>query len=56
MRVVRKCRIGAPFLFSEQFLYDLNHILNNSIKDVPDFIRIFPSGIKNSHEKCYARV
>ena len=31
---------GVPLLLQQQFLDDLNHMLNTSIKDAPNFIRI----------------
>ena len=35
----------------QQFLNDLNHMLNTSIKDAPNFIRTPISGIKTSYLK-----
>ena len=42
---------GVPRLLPQQLLKDLNHMLNTSIKDTPDFIRILISSIKKSYLK-----
>ena len=42
---------GAPRLFSEQILKDLNHMLNTSIEDAPTFIRILISSMAKSYLK-----
>ena len=38
---------GASLLLPQQFLNELNHMLNASIKDAPNFIRISISSMKN---------
>ena len=40
--------IGVPLLLPYQFLNYLNHMLNTSIKDGPNFARISISGMKKS--------
>ena len=42
---------GVPRLLPQQFLKDLNHMLNTSIKDTPNFIRISISSMKKSYLK-----
>ena len=42
---------GAPHFLPQQFLKDLNHMLNTSIKDAPDIIRISISSMKKSSLK-----
>ena len=42
---------GVPRLLPQKFLKDLNHMLNISIKDAPNFIRISISNMKKSHLK-----
>ena len=42
---------GATLLLPQQFLNDLNHVLNTSIKDDPNFIRILISKMKKSYLK-----
>ena len=38
---------GVPRLLPQQFVKDLNQMLNTSIKDTPNFIRISISSMKN---------
>ena len=42
---------GVPLLLPQQFLNDLNHVLNTSIKDALNFIRILVSSMKKSYLK-----
>ena len=42
---------GVSRLLPQQFLNDLNHILNTSIKDVPNFIRISNFSMKKIYLK-----
>ena len=42
---------GVPHLLPQQFLNELNHMLNTSIKDAPKFIRISISFMKKSYLK-----
>ena len=42
---------GVPHLLPQQFLNDLNHMLNTTTKDTPDFIRISISSMKRSYLK-----
>ena len=42
---------GVPLLLPRRFLNDLNHMLNTSTKDAPNFIRISISSIKKSYLK-----
>ena len=42
---------GTPPLLPQQFLNELNHMLNTSIKDAPNFIRISISSGKKSYLK-----
>ena len=44
---------GVPRLLPQQFLKDLNHMLNISIKDAPNFIRSYISSMKKSYSKKY---
>ena len=37
---------GVPLLLPQKFLNDLSHILNTSIEDAPNFIRILISTMK----------
>ena len=46
-----KSHKGVPRLLPQQFVKDLNHILNTSIKDAPNFIRISISSMKKSYLK-----
>ena len=41
----------VPLLLPQQFLNDLNNMLNTNIKDAPNFIRILISSIKKSYLK-----
>ena len=52
---------GVPRLLPQQLLKDLNHMLNTSIKDAPNFIRISISRLKKSclkitHELCSTKL
>ena len=42
---------GVPLLLPQEFSNDLNHMLNTSIKDAPNFIRISISSMKKSYVK-----
>ena len=42
---------GVPLPLQQQFLNDLNHMLNTSIKDAPNFIRISISSMKKYYLK-----
>ena len=42
---------GVPRLLPQQLLKDLNHMLNTSIKDSPNLIRISISSMKKSYFK-----
>ena len=42
---------GVPRLLPQQFVKDLNQMLNTSIKDAPNFIRISISSMKKSYLK-----
>ena len=42
---------GVPRLLPQQFIKDLNHMLNTSIKDAPNFIRISIFSMKKSYLK-----
>ena len=42
---------GVPRLLSQKFVKDLNQMLNTSIKDAPNFIRISISSMKKSYLK-----
>ena len=42
---------GVPHLLPQQFVKDLNQMLNTSIKDAPNFIRISISSMKKSYLK-----
>ena len=42
---------GVPRLLRRQFVKDLNQMLNISIKDAPNFIRILISSMKKSYMK-----
>ena len=42
---------GVPRLLPQQSVKDLNQMLNTSIKDTPNFIRISISGMKKSYLK-----
>ena len=42
---------GIPRLLPQQFVKDLNQMLNTSIKDAPNFIRIWISSMKKSYLK-----
>ena len=44
---------GVPLFLPQQFLNDLNHMLNTSIKDAPNFIRISISSMKKILFKNY---
>ena len=46
-----KSHKGVPRLLPQQFVKDLNQILNTSIKDAPNFIRISISSMKKSYLK-----
>ena len=46
--VKNKC---VPRLLPQQFVKDLNQMLNTGIKDAPNFIRISISGLKKSYLK-----
>ena len=47
----RKNHKGVPRLLPQQFVKDLNQMLNTSIKDAPNFIRISISSMKKSYLK-----
>ena len=49
--IVGKITKVFPLLLPQKFLNDLNHMLNTSIKDAPNFIRISISNMKKSHLK-----
>ena len=42
---------GVPLLLPQQFLNDLNHMLNTSIEDAPNLIRISIPSTKKSYLK-----
>ena len=42
---------GVPRLLQQQFVKDLNQMLNTSIKDAPNFIRISISSMRKSYLK-----
>ena len=42
---------SVPRLFPQQFVKDLNQMLNTSIKDAPNFIRISIFSMKKSYSK-----
>ena len=46
----KNCK-GFPLVLPQQFLNDLNHTLNTSIKDAPNFIEISTSSMKKSSLK-----
>ena len=46
-----KCHKGVACLLPQQFVKDLNQVLNTSIKDAPSFIRISISSVKKSYLK-----
>ena len=46
---------GVPLLLPQQFLNDLNHMLNTNIKDALNHIRISISSMKKSYLKNYPR-
>ena len=38
MLIIEKKITNIPFLLPEQFLDNLNHLLNNDTKDIPNFL------------------
>ena len=46
-----KSRKGVPSLLPQQFVKDLNQMLNTSIKDAPNFTRISIFSMKKSYLK-----
>ena len=46
----KNCK-DVPLLLPQQFLNDLNHMLNTNIKDAPNFIKILISSMKKSYLK-----
>ena len=46
-----KNHTGVPLLLPQQFLNDLNHMLNANITDAPNFITISISSMKKSYLK-----
>ena len=49
----KKNHKGVPLLLSQQFLNDLNHVLNTNIKGIPNFIRTSISSMKKILLKNY---
>ena len=49
----KKNHKDVPLLLPQQFLNDLNHVMNTNIKGIPNFIRISISSMKKILFKNY---